>query len=146
MSLDEDLATTADVTGVFVAAARRRAELGADLRAVGAGAFATRPSILRRAAAVLAQDLPTATDRLVTTGDTDAVALTTALALHTGLPFAVVAGQNRPDLQRGDRVAVITPVADDTAAALADRVRAGGAEPLGPFSVLDADGTPAFTA
>ncbi|MEV6901751.1 hypothetical protein [Amycolatopsis sp. NPDC051372] len=141
MSLEDDLATATDTTTVFLDAERRRGELRADLTAIGA-AFTTRPSILRRAAALLAEELPTATDRLVTTGTADAVAVTTALALHTGLPFAVDAGE----VHRGDRVAVVTPIADDpadaTAAALADRVRAAGAEPVVVLSVLAADGTP----
>ncbi|MET7994726.1 hypothetical protein ABZU76_27915 [Amycolatopsis sp. NPDC005232] len=147
MSLESDLATATDTTTVFLDAERRRGELRADLAAIGA-AFTTRPSILRRAAALLAEELPTATDRLVTTGTADAVAVTTALALHTGLPFAVDADE----VHRGDRVAVVTPIADDpaetptgTAAALADRVRAAGAEPVVLLSVLAADGTPALS-
>ncbi|MGW4487239.1 hypothetical protein ACWEOE_25755 [Amycolatopsis sp. NPDC004368] len=147
MSLEGDLAGTIDTTAVFLDAGRRRAELRADLAAIGP-AFTTRPSILRRAAALLADELPTATDRLVTTATADAVAVTTALALHTGLPFAVDAGQ----VHRGDRVAVVTPIADEptgtptdgTAAALAERVRAAGAEPVVVLTVLAADGTPAL--
>ncbi|QRP43285.1 hypothetical protein [Amycolatopsis sp. FDAARGOS 1241] len=144
MSLDQDLATALDTTGVFVGAARRRAELRADLLAVGATAFATRPALLRRAAALLAAELPAAVDRLVTGGDTDAVALTTALALHTGLPVTITGADGaRGEVHHGDRVAVVTPRADP-AATLAGRVRAAGAEPVATLSVFAADGTPAF--
>ncbi|MEU8633631.1 hypothetical protein AB0C38_15785 [Amycolatopsis sp. NPDC048633] len=128
---------------VVIGTTRRRDELSADLDAVGATAFTGRTSILRRAAALLAEELPTAVDRLVTTGDADAVALTTAVALHTGLPFAVVAGKRpaRGDLQRGDRVAVLVPIADEElTTALAEHVRAAGAEPVATLSVLAPDG------
>jgi hypothetical protein len=121
---------------------RRRSELLADIRAVAGvpvGATAdpdpalgdavqTRPAILRRLAALLAQELPPAIDRLLGSADR-AAPLVTALALHTGLPFALVGDGNvRGELYPGERVAVVDLVRDARTAQLVERMTGAGAE------------------
>ncbi|QWA23245.1 hypothetical protein KJK32_23745 [Streptomyces sp. JCM17656] len=108
MSLDQELAAGYDEITVFLPPGLRLGELRADLFAAGYRAapqrgaasgeasvpdldpyaFQTRPTILRRLAAILAERLPDRLDRLVA-ASASAVPLTTAVALHTGLPFAV---------------------------------------------------------
>ncbi|APU16819.1 MULTISPECIES: hypothetical protein [Actinoalloteichus] len=51
--------------------------------------WVVRPSLLRRAAEVLARELPRSVDRVIAPRPADA-ALATAVSLHTGLPFAVL--------------------------------------------------------
>ncbi|KUL55371.1 hypothetical protein ADL22_00270 [Streptomyces sp. NRRL F-4489] len=104
MTLDQQLAATAarDIPAVFLTPEQRLAELRADILAAAgrAGtspsepavdpyAFQTQPAILRRLADVLAGRLPATLDRLVAAGPVG-VALTAAVALHTGLPYAVL--------------------------------------------------------
>lgn len=75
---------------------QRRRELVADLRALStarggwadASAAQTRPAILRQIAALTAECVPPGTDRLVAV-DSD-TALAAAIALHTGIPYAVL--------------------------------------------------------
>jgi orotate phosphoribosyltransferase len=123
-------ATAGDVVGKFLDARQRRGELIGDLLAatgdtghpgaIDPDAFITRPSILRRLAALLADDLPTALDRLGAV-DQGGVALTTALALHTGLPYAVLDPGNSAvtgEIHRGEYLSVIDPVTTTGARAL----------------------------
>jgi hypothetical protein len=107
MTLDQALAAATDPTAVFVGPAQRRAELQADIDAVTEQAFASRPGILRRIASLLADELPHGVDRLVTAEDSASIAVTTALALHTGLPLAFAANE----IHRGERVVVVLAVA-----------------------------------
>lgn len=93
-------------SNVVVAAPRARAELLADIAASaiphpgrlrGPSEFRertalSRPSILRRAAAGLAVEVPGEADRLVAV-DWQAAVLTTALSLHTGVPLSVISEQ-----------------------------------------------------
>lgn len=115
---------------------RRRAELLADIAASaiphhgrlrGIPEFReadalSRPSILRRAAAALAAEVPREADRLVAVGR-QAVVLTTALSLHTGLPLSLLSGPDGAGTQDDGRegvgpgqnvVLVAASAADDT--------------------------------
>lgn len=105
----------------------RLAELAADLNAaalrsetspnppsVDVPSVHSRPSILRRLAALLAEQLPPGIDRLVGT-EADAP-LVTAVALHCGLPFALATGATagsggfRGDVFPFERVALVETV------------------------------------
>ncbi|NEC68454.1 hypothetical protein [Streptomyces sp. SID9727] len=166
MTLDQELAAATDVSAVFLDPARRRAELRADILAAalvggstaGTGtagptgdtldpfAFQIRPTILRRVAALMAEELPVRTDRLVT-ADPVGTALTTAVALHTGLPFTLVAeagagdgpARLRGEIHSGEQIAVLDPVTTTgtRAARIARLVHARGARTAGVFTVID---------
>ncbi|MFG3697225.1 orotate phosphoribosyltransferase [Micromonospora sp. NPDC047620] len=78
--------------------------------------FETRPTILRRMAALMADLVDATTDRLA--GRAEVAPLVTALSLETGLPFAVVptpAAGDRPtqiegELHAGERVVLVEDV------------------------------------
>lgn len=79
----------------------RRSELRDDLlacwlpvRPETTDAWLTRPSIARRVAAMVTELIPAGTDRILAEGH-GATALGMAVALDSGLPFAVVAGRHR---------------------------------------------------
>lgn len=95
------------------------AELAADLRAAGdAENWVTRPALLRRLAEVLSRDLAPTVDRVLATGP-GAEALGAAVALCTGLPFAVHGGLGA--VHPGEEIAVVAAdigTARDLAAAL----------------------------
>lgn len=117
-----------------------RDELLNDVIAVGVdenGRFQTdeilsRPTLLRRVAAGLAERLPATTDRLIATS-ADAP-LATAVSLHTGIAFALVEphGQVRGELYPSDnaaaiRVAAVRAGSDIGDEAAADALRQAGA-------------------
>lgn len=90
------------------------AELAQDMRAcslepdpLSDPVWLSRPALLRRAAAILAPQVPQATDRLLAVAASDLL-LTAALSLHTGIPFAcAVAAPGVPGpacISPGDRV------------------------------------------
>ncbi|WP_405825918.1 hypothetical protein OG705_35155 [Streptomyces sp. NBC_00838] len=122
MNLAQVLRTAPDAPSAFQSAEQRSAELYADILAVAPGgdgrfdaeAVQSRPSILRRTAALLSEALPPGTDRLVCAAP-DGIAVTTALALHTGLPFATMTG-TRDDARltgeahAGEHVVVVVPL------------------------------------
>lgn len=121
MNLDHVLHTAPDTPRAFQSARQRSAELYADILAVastGDGrvdieAVQCRPSILRRTAALFAEVLPHGTDRLVCTPR--GIAATTALALHTGLPFATVTGAGDDarltgEAHAGEHTVVVMPL------------------------------------
>ncbi|HET6356867.1 hypothetical protein [Streptomyces sp.] len=173
MSLNHQLAVGDDVVAIFLDPVQRRSELLADLFAaayradpnafrthrdhapVTGGTFdpyalQTRPTILRRLAALLADELPGRLDRLVAADSADAP-LTTAVALHTGLPFALAAPRDTPgggtgaalygEIHRGERVAVLTAVTagGHSAVRTAELVRAHGAQVTVVLTVIDRD-------
>lgn len=128
MSLDQDLATAADVPAVFLEPARRTSELRADILAAATTsgrtdldpyAYLTQPTVLRRLAADLAAALPTGCDRLITQVSAG-LPLAAAVSLHTGLPFAAFdtdTAHLHGEVHQGESVAVIHPGAPDTPAA-----------------------------
>ncbi|MFJ6661859.1 hypothetical protein ACIQNG_36745 [Streptomyces sp. NPDC091377] len=140
MNLDQVLHTAADAPSAFQSAEQRSAELHADILAVapvGDGrvdieAVQSRPSILRRTAALLSEALPPGTDRLVCTTP-DGIAATTALALHTGLPFATVTGTGDDarltgEAHPGEYTVVVVPLmgtAQDAATPVVAVLKAG---------------------
>lgn len=125
-----------------------RAELRADIAAVAgpaggdeaAYAMQTHPAILRRVAALLAEELPAALDRVVA-AEPVATPLATAVALHTGLPFALAdLGETgavtwHGELRAGETVAVLD-LTLATAHRIAQAVHARHAEVTGLYSVL----------
>lgn len=149
MTLDEKLYLTRDVPTAFIDPDQRRAELLADILAIAgsgdgidAAAFQTRPSVLRRIATLIAEALPDRFDRLVT--DPAGVAVTTALALYTGLPFAVFRPSDVDtivdgDVHRGEQVTVVEPVivTGTARARLIDRIHTEGARVAGVVGVID---------
>ncbi len=52
---------------------------------------ATRPSLLRRVAMLIAESVPAGTDRIVASWSD--MALASAVSLHTGVPFAIIASE-----------------------------------------------------
>jgi len=100
----------------------RIADLAADVTAaairpgpsVDIYAVHTRPAILRRLAALLAEYLPQGVDRLVAT-DSDAC-LVTAVALHSGVPFVLAGTESgdsivfHGDLYPSERLALVETV------------------------------------
>ncbi|WP_019548732.1 hypothetical protein [Streptomyces sulphureus] len=161
MSLDQDLAAAPDVPAVFLAPHRRHGELHADILAAAVSAdtagqqslvdpyaYQTQPTILRRLAADLAAAVPTGCDRLITEAPVG-LALTAAVSLHTGLPFAAIhrPGTDTPllhgEIHRAENLAVIHPGAPDCEAArhVAVAATAHGARVVSAHTVL-ADGAP----
>ncbi len=76
-----------------------------------------RPAVLRRAARLLAEQIPAEVDQIVCAG-TDALVLGAAVGLHTGLPYChVVARVPRlGSVRAGDVVAVVAVTADEASA------------------------------
>ncbi|WP_381795856.1 hypothetical protein [Streptomyces niveus] len=140
MNLAQVLRTAPDAPSAFQSARQRSAELYADILAVAPGgdgrvdaeAVQSRPSILRRTAALLSEALPPGTDRLVCAAP-DGIAATTALALHTGLPFATVTGTGDDarltgEAHAGEHTVVVVPLvgtARDAAPPVLAATRAG---------------------
>ncbi|MFD4696526.1 hypothetical protein [Streptomyces niveus] len=140
MNLAQVLRTAPDAPSAFQSARQRSAELYADILAVAPGgdgrvdieAVQSRPSILRRTAALLSEALPPGTDRLVCAAP-DGIAVTTALALHTGLPFATVTGAGDDarltgEAHAGEHAVVVVPLvgaAQDAAAVVRGALDAG---------------------
>ncbi|WP_405796639.1 hypothetical protein [Streptomyces sp. NBC_01506] len=154
MNLAQVLRTAPDAPSAFQSAGQRSAELYADILAVAPGgdgrvdieAVQSRPSILRRTAALLSEALPPGTDRLVCAGP-DGIAVTTALALHTGLPFATVTGGTgggdearlTGEAHAGEHTVVVVPLvgtAQDAAPPVL-AARKAGMRVSGVLSVLD---------
>ncbi|ASO21997.1 hypothetical protein FHR81_004996 [Actinoalloteichus hoggarensis] len=77
--------------------------------------WVVRPSLLRRAAEVLARELPRSVDRLIAPRPAD-TALITAVSLHTGLPFAVLGAevQTEPGTSAGDGSTTESPEGSST--------------------------------
>ncbi|MFE2644599.1 orotate phosphoribosyltransferase [Streptomyces nigra] len=175
MSLDQELAAGDDIVTVFVDPGRRFSELRADLMAAGrrtaptprttppdpirpgtqtldSYAFQTRPTVLRRLAALMADLLPERLDRLIAATPDD-TPLTTAIALHTGLAYALAevpadhsstAGTGlavRGEIHRGERIAVVTAVTATGTSALrtADAARAAGTDVAAVLTAVDRD-------
>ncbi|MEV4993341.1 hypothetical protein [Streptomyces niveus] len=151
MNLAQVLRTAPDAPSAFQSARQRSAELYADILAVAPGgdgrvdieAVQSRPSILRRTAALLSEALPPGTDRLVCAAP-DGIAVTTALALHTGLPFATVTGAGDDarltgEAHAGEHAVVVVPLAgtDEDAARVVLAVLDAGMRVSHVLGVLD---------
>ncbi|MFD6332044.1 hypothetical protein ACFWGI_21050 [Streptomyces niveus] len=151
MNLAQVLRTAPDAPSAFQSARQRSAELYADILAVAPGgdgrvdieAVQSRPSILRRTAALLSEALPPGTDRLVCAAP-DGIAVTTALALHTGLPFATVTGAGDDarltgEAHAGEHAVVVVPLVgtDEGAARVVRAVLDAGMRVSHVLGVLD---------
>ncbi len=113
--------------------------------------FETKPTILRRLAAFLAELVPDNVDRLAGP-ELGAVALATAVSLETGLPFVIIRkaskghGTSRVvegELNSGERILVLEDVVSTAAEALkvTAQVKAAGANVAGILAVLDREDT-----
>lgn len=144
--LGRDLVSSAYLRGAFVLSSGARSSFYFDKYL-----FETKPTILRRLAAALAELVPDNVDRLAGP-QLGAVALATAVSLETGLPFVIVRkvtkgyGTTRlveGELNPGERVLVIEDVISTAAEALnaADNVKSAGATVTGIMAVLDREDT-----
>jgi orotate phosphoribosyltransferase len=140
--LGRDLVAAAYLEGDFVLSSGRRSKFYFDKYL-----FETKPSLLGRLAESLAESLPSDTDRLAGP-ELGAVALATAVSLHTGLPFVIVKKQSKDyatrktiegELNRGDLVVVVEDILTTGAAAVraADAVREAGGVILKIVAVVD---------
>ncbi|GAB0105193.1 orotate phosphoribosyltransferase [Nocardia sp. JMUB6875] len=142
--LAQDLVDASDLYGDFMIGAGHAADR------FDAALFETKPTILRRLASLLAERIPPAVDRLAGAGP-GAVAVVTAVALETGLPFVIVRhcskglggnGFLAGELHPGERVLIVDDVLGTGAGALraAARLESAGASITGILAVLDAGG------
>lgn len=106
--------------------------------------FETKPTILRRVAAMLAGMLPAGLDRVAGAGG-GGVALAAAVSLETGLPFVILSPDSdiplRGELHAGERVAVLADVVDSGSHVVRalDVVTSAGGSVAGVISVIDRD-------
>lgn len=109
--------------------------------------FETKPTVLRRLASLMAPQLPAEVDRLVGP-EFGTVPIVVALALESGLPFAIVGRADGPsgvaepiegELHPGERVVVLEDVISSGRRILgtARRVRAAGADVVRVMAVID---------
>jgi orotate phosphoribosyltransferase len=109
--------------------------------------FETKPTVLRRIAALLAECVPPNVDRLAGP-ELGAVALAAAVSLATGLPFVIVrkTSEGYPgsklvegEVHPGERVLIIEDVISTAAQALraARQVSEAGADVTGILAVVD---------
>lgn len=126
MNLDLARIAHSDGPEAFQNRRARLTELAADLTALSRGTGTseaeslavalTKPTVLRRLAALMAHDVPASAERLVGVAG-DSAPLLVAVALQTGLPFASVRGDVVVgDLHQGEAVGVVGLVIgpDDT--------------------------------
>lgn len=141
--LGRDLVEVAYLTGDFVLSSGVRSNYYLDKYQ-----FETRPDILRRLAAFLAELLPADTDRIAGP-ELGAVPLATALSLETGLPFVIARRDAKAystgkavegEIHPGERISVVEDVISSGAQSIsaADRITAAtGAHVLGILAVVD---------
>jgi orotate phosphoribosyltransferase len=140
--LARDVAGAAYLRGDFVLSSGERSSYYFDKYL-----FETRPGILRRLAAFMAELVPADTDRIAGT-ELGAVALATALSLETGLPFVIARKGSKThgtarlvegELYRGDRVILVEDVVSTGAQAIqaAERVVEAGAHVTRILAVID---------
>ncbi len=109
--------------------------------------FETKPGILRRLGAFLAELVPPEPDRIAGT-DLGAVALATALSLETGLPFVIARKGSKAystarlvegELYPGERVVLVEDVISTGAQAIraAQRIVDTGARVIAILAVID---------
>jgi len=119
--------------------------------------FATKPTVLRRLASLLAERVPDV-DRLAGP-ELGSVPITAALSLETGVPFVIVRKERKAygtsagiegELHQGERVLLVEDVVSTAAQALtaASKLTAAGASVAGVLAVVDREqgGAEAVTA
>jgi orotate phosphoribosyltransferase len=140
--LGRDIVAAAYLQGDFVLSSGERSNYYFDKYL-----FETRPHILRRVAAFLAELVPPETDRIAGP-ELGAVALATALSLETGLPFVIARKSAKEystsrlvegELNAGERVVVVEDVITTGAQAIqaARALDAAGAIVLRILGVID---------
>lgn len=140
--LARDLVGAAYLRGDFVLSSGRRSNYYFDKYR-----FETKPTILRRVAALLGEYVPGTVDRLAGP-ELGAVALATAVSLETGIPFVILRkaakgyGSDRlveGEVHAGERILVVEDVVTTGAQAIAgaNQVRRLGASVEGILAVLD---------
>jgi len=141
-ALGRELVEAALLRGDFVLSSGARSDYYLDKYR-----FETKPALLRKLAAELADLIPPETDRLAGT-ELGAVVLAAALSLETGLPFVIVRKASKEygtsnliegELTSGDRVLVIEDVVTTGAQSIkaADRVGEAGGRVIGILAVVD---------
>ncbi|MDQ6782166.1 MAG: orotate phosphoribosyltransferase [Actinomycetota bacterium] len=144
--LGRDLVAAAYLRGDFVLSSGARSSFYFDKYL-----FETKPAILRRVAASLAQMVPDGIDRLAGP-ELGAVALAAAVSLETGIPFVIVRKESKDhgtakevegEIQPGERVLVVEDVITSAGEALkaAARLEGLGVEVAGILAVLDREQT-----
>jgi orotate phosphoribosyltransferase len=109
--------------------------------------FETKPSILRRIAAFLAEMIPPGADRIAGP-ELGAVPLATALSLEVGLPFVIIKKDAKDyattrlvegELYPGEKVVVVEDVISTAAQAVraADQITRSGAQVLLILGIID---------
>lgn len=140
--LSRDLVNSAYLRGNFILSSGVRSRYYFDKYL-----FETKPSILRRLAAFLAEMIPSRVDRLAGS-EGGGLALVTAVALETGLPFVIVKNEVRDrnaqrlvdgELYREERVVVLEDVVTTGAQAIrvARQLTRAGAEVKLILAVID---------
>ena len=127
--------------------AERRHDLVADISALmtngtlDSSSLQSRPAILRRLAALLAQVLPPGVDRLMSRASIDAP-LATAVALHSGVSFALLDDDGRVllgDLHPSERVVLIETLPTARTDELSVQLRDVGADLIGVMTAVVPD-------
>ena len=144
--LGRDLVAASYLRGDFVLSSGARSSFYFDKYL-----FETKPAIMRRVAASLAELVPAGIDRLAGP-ELGAVALATAVSLETGIPFVIVRKESKDyatskivegEINPGERVLVVEDVITSAGEALkaAARLEGIGAEVAGIVAVLDREQT-----
>lgn len=127
--------------------AERHHDLVADISALmtngtlDSSSLQSRPAILRRLAALLAQVLPPGVDRLMSRASIDAP-LATAVALHSGVSFALFDDDGRVllgDLYPSERVVLIETLPTARTDDLSVQLRDVGADLIGVMTAVVPD-------
>ncbi|GAB2458286.1 orotate phosphoribosyltransferase [Nocardioides hungaricus] len=139
--LADDILAAAHLRGEFVLSSGETTDYYLDKYL-----FETKPTILRRLASLMAAQIPSDVDRLVGP-ELSGVPVVVALALESGLPYAIVrrrtAGSGarsvEGELHLGERVLVVEDVISTGQRALTtvERVREVGAQAVSVMAVVD---------
>jgi orotate phosphoribosyltransferase len=140
--LAADIVASAYLRGEYVLSSGARSDFYFDKYL-----FETKPTVLRRLASVLAERVPSVTERLAGP-ELGAVTLSAAVSLETGLPFVIVRKSAKGygtgasiegELHAGERVLLLEDVVSTGGEALAAarKLRAAGAEVIGVLAVID---------
>lgn len=144
--LGRDLVAASYLRGDFVLSSGARSSFYFDKYL-----FETKPAIMSRVAAALAELVPDGVDRLAGP-ELGAVALATAVSLETGIPFVIVRKESKDygtskiiegEINSGERVLVVEDVITSAGEALkaAAKLEGVGAEVAGILAVLDREQT-----
>ena len=144
--LGRDLVAAAYLTGDFILSSGAHSKFYFDKYL-----FETKPDVLRRVAASLAQMIPPGVDRLAGP-ELGGVALATAVSLASGIPFVIVRKASKDygtskavegEINAGERILVVEDVVTSAGEALkaATKLEGLGVEIAGILAVLDREQT-----